>query len=316
MPPDQTANQGLEFDSREFRRALGQFATGVTVVTTRDTDGTPRGFTANSFTSVSLDPPLVLVCIGKHAASLPIFENAPGFAITILAEQQRDVAGLFASQRADKFKVADWTSGKSDMPIVDGGLAWMECSRYQVVDAGDHIILIGRVMDFGYRDGPVLGYLRGSFFTLGLEDTLADAAGRDLNTVIGAVLERDGDVLLEEDTATGILSVPAVGRNTKSASLDNLKGRLAATGMQTSIDFVYAVFEDKKDPRLTVYYRGRVTGDAPEGWGYHPVSVDTIDRLNDGPSKIMLERYASEAAQGRFAVYMGDETEGVVHPLG
>jgi len=316
MPPDQIAETIPAFDGREFRRALGQFATGVTVVTTRDADGTPRGFTANSFTSVSLDPPLVLVCIGKHAASLPIFENAPSFAVTILAEQQRDVASLFASQRPDKFEMADWTPGKADMPVVDGGLAWMECSRYQVVDAGDHIILIGKVTDFGYRDGPVLGYLRGSFFTLGLEDTLADAAGKDLNTVIGAVLERDGDVLLEEDVKSGILSVPAVGRDRKAASLDNLKARLAATGMQASIDFVYAVFEDKKEPCLTVYYRGRVTGDAPEGWGYHPVSVDTIDRLSDNPSKIMLERYASEAAQGRFAVYMGDETEGVVHPVG
>lgn len=315
MPPDTTKAEELEFDSKEFRRALGQFATGVTIVTTRDAEGTPRGFTANSFTSVSLDPPLVLICIGKHAASLPVFENAEGFAITILAEQQRDVAGLFASQRADKFDIADWTPGKADMPIVDGGLAWMECSRHQVVEAGDHIILIGRVTDFGYRDGPVLGYLRGSFFSLGLEDTLANAAGKDLQTVIGAVLEQDGEVLLEEQPS-GILSVPSVGRNGEAVSLDSLKARLATTGMQASIDFVYAVYEDTKKTRLTVYYRGRVTGDAPQGWGYHPVSVDTIDRLSDKPSKIMLERYAKEAAQGRFAVYMGDETEGVVHPVG
>lgn len=300
----------------DFRRALGQFATGVTVITTRDTDGTPRGFTANSFTSVSLDPPLVLICIGKHAASLPVFENAPGFAITILAEQQRDVAGLFASQRADKFDIADWAPGKSNMPVVNGGLAWMECSRHQVVDAGDHIILIGRVTDFGYRDGPVLGYLRGSFFTLGLEETLADAAGKDLNTVIGAVLERDGKVLLEEDPATGILSVPSVGRDRKSASLDTLKARLAATGMEPAIDFVYAVFEDKTDDCLTVYYRGRVTGDAPKGWGYYALTDDMFERLSDGPSQIMLKRYGSEAAQGRFAVYMGDDIEGVVHPVG
>ncbi len=304
------------FDKREFRRALGQFATGVTVITTRDADGTPRGFTANSFTSVSLDPPLILICIGKHAASLPVFENAPDFAVTILAEQQRDVAGLFASQRPDKFDVADWTAGKNGMPVVDGGLAWMECARHQVVDAGDHIILIGLVTDFGYRDGPVLGYLRGSFFTLGLEETLADAAGKDLNTVIGAVLERDGAVLLEEDPKTGTLYLPAVGRDRKSASLDTLKARLASTGMQPAIDFVYAVFEDKKEACLTIYYRGRVAGDAPAGWGFHSLTEETIDRLSDGPSKIMLKRYGSEAAQGRFAVYMGDDIEGIVHPVG
>src|SRR5690348_18311076 len=97
-------------DPLELRRAFGTFMTGVTVITTHGADGSPRGFTANSFTSVSLDPPLLLVCIGKGAASLDTFLHADGFAVSILAEAQKEASGIFASKRPDKFAAVAWRS--------------------------------------------------------------------------------------------------------------------------------------------------------------------------------------------------------------
>jgi flavin reductase (DIM6/NTAB) family NADH-FMN oxidoreductase RutF len=95
-------------DAMDLRRALGAFATGVTVVTTVDGDGNPRGFTANSFTSVSLEPPLILVCLAKRAASCPVFQVAESFAVNILSEDQKAVSSAFSSPTADRFGTVDW----------------------------------------------------------------------------------------------------------------------------------------------------------------------------------------------------------------
>ena len=132
-------------DPREFRQALGQFATGITLVTTRAPQGEPRGFTANSFTSVSLDPPLISVCIAKTAASYAIFCEADAFSVNVLSEDQRDASNIFATQRADKFDAVAWHASPSNMPLIDNALACFDCSRHSVVEAGDHGILIGKV---------------------------------------------------------------------------------------------------------------------------------------------------------------------------
>ena len=162
-------------DPKLLRAALSQFATGVTIIATKEDDGTPRGFTANSFTSVSLDPPLVLVCVARSAASCDIFKAAKHFSVNVLAEEQKDISGLFASQRPDKFEIAPWHPGKTGTPVIDAALAWFECAQHQLVDAGDHVILVGRVEYFGQGRGRPLGYFRGAYFTLGLEDPLVDA---------------------------------------------------------------------------------------------------------------------------------------------
>ena len=159
-------------DPLELRQAFGTFMTGVTVITTRGTDGSPRGFTANSFTSVSLDPPLLLVCIGKGAASLDSFIAADGFAVSILAETQKEASGVFASKRADKFAAVGWHPGPAGHPIVDGAVSWFDCARHAVIDAGDHVVLIGRVEGFAYSDANPLGYSRGGYVTLGLEQAV------------------------------------------------------------------------------------------------------------------------------------------------
>jgi flavin reductase (DIM6/NTAB) family NADH-FMN oxidoreductase RutF len=123
----------------ELRRALGQYATGVTVVTTRAADGTPAGLTVNSFTSVSLDPPLVLWCLGLDSAS---------FLINVLAADQLDIAKRFASRSPDKFTGLSWAPTESGLPRLDGCVAWLECGIRSRYEEGDHLILVGRIEAF------------------------------------------------------------------------------------------------------------------------------------------------------------------------
>lgn len=165
-----TSPAQTEETKRALRRAFGSFATGVTVVTTRQPDGTPRGFTANSFTSVSLDPPLLLVCIAKAALSCSTFTEAMHFSVNVLADDQQNISGLFASQSTEKFSLADWHVDTQDIPLIDGALASFSCARHTVVDAGDHLILIGHVLEFETKDGAPLGYYQGAYFSIGQEE--------------------------------------------------------------------------------------------------------------------------------------------------
>jgi flavin reductase (DIM6/NTAB) family NADH-FMN oxidoreductase RutF len=145
-------------DPARFRDALAQFATGVTVVTTLDRDGEPRGFTANSFTSVSLDPPLVLVCVSRRVNSYPVLTQSGGFVVNILAQGQRQLSQRFASKEPDKFAGVAWAPSATGAPILDGALAWLECLPWRRVTAGDHVVLIGEVVDLGVNPGEPLAF--------------------------------------------------------------------------------------------------------------------------------------------------------------
>lgn len=248
-------------DPRAFRRALGSFLTGVTVVATLQGDGSPRGFTANSFTSVSLDPPLVLVCIAKTAASCDVFATAPHFSVNILAEHQASISTLFASKAADKFAQAAWRPGPAGSPIIDDVSAWFDCQRHQVVDAGDHMILIGRVVGFKERPANPLGYCRGAHVTFGLQiDALATSGGR---TLVGAILEHGGGIVLVEDGHGGLdlPKSPALGGITEA---DGLIGSLRRLGLDAELGFLFSVFEDPERGAgaMSVIYRGFLR-DAP-----------------------------------------------------
>ena len=153
-------------DKHVLRDALGTFATGVTIVTTLSPSGEPIGFTANSFMSVSLDPPLILVCIAKSAAGYAIYNAASTYCVNILAQTQRDLSGIFAARGADKFGGISWRKGETGSPILDGGVAHFDCAMHETVDAGDHAILIGRVVEFKTNDGEPLCYHRGKYAAL------------------------------------------------------------------------------------------------------------------------------------------------------
>jgi flavin reductase (DIM6/NTAB) family NADH-FMN oxidoreductase RutF len=136
---------GAAGDTRDLRRALGSFATGVTIVTARAADGRLAGVTANSFCSVSLDPPLVLWCLASKAPSRAVFAHATHFAVHILADDQVELSDRFCRPSRNKFAGLEVTEGLGGAPILDGVVALFECRREQRHDAGDHDILIGRV---------------------------------------------------------------------------------------------------------------------------------------------------------------------------
>ncbi len=151
-----------------LRQALGAFATGVTIVTAIAAEtGEPVGFTANSFTSVSLDPPLLLVCLAHTAASYRTFREADSFAVNVLAADQEETAMLFATRGADKFGSTNWHPGEMGAPLIEGCLARFDCAMHQRVTAGDHDILMGRVIGFSRHEGEALLYHGGAFQRLG-----------------------------------------------------------------------------------------------------------------------------------------------------
>lgn len=297
-------------DPKALRNAFGAFATGVTVITTRQTDGTPRGFTANSFTSVSLDPALLLVCLARTAHSADVFAEAPHFAVNILAEDQKAVSGLFASRAPDKFAQCAWTPGPADMPLIDGALASFTAARHQLVDAGDHLILIGRIEAFSASEGQPLGYFRGNYFSIGLEKDLAEAAAAAKGSRLGAVLACDGGVLLRAEGDR--LRLPLAPEPT----LDSLTAKLATLGLTPRIDFVYATFDDRSTGGHAVYYHGTVTGPLPPGYRILPLADLAQAQITNPAEAAMLARYAQDYRNGSFSIYHGTETTGQTRQLG
>ena len=152
-------------DQRHLRQALGRFATGVTVIATRTVEGKLEGLTANSFSAVSLDPPLVLWSLRRNAPSLDSFLNSGYFAVSVLAANQSDLSRHFATPAEDKFATAAHAAGLGGCPVLQDALASFECSTEHTVVGGDHIIFIGRVHRATYRDGEPLIFSAGQYCT-------------------------------------------------------------------------------------------------------------------------------------------------------
>lgn len=151
-------------DPRTLRDALGCFATGITIITAMGSDGQPIGLTANSFTSVSLDPPLLLVCIARSAGSAETLEVTNHFAVNVLQIGQQPASNKFASRGGDRFAGTPWMLGSTGVPVLIGSLGTFECARHAVHDGGDHFILVGRVVSATFEPSrdPLL-YFRGKY---------------------------------------------------------------------------------------------------------------------------------------------------------
>jgi flavin reductase (DIM6/NTAB) family NADH-FMN oxidoreductase RutF len=148
--------------SEEFRRACGRFATGVTIATVMDAEGLPHGLTVSSFTSVSLDPPLVSICLGHAVSLIDQFRTAGFFGINILAEEQRHLSEHFARKGHDRFQGVAWGSGETGVPLIDGVLAGIECQVEARIPVGDHDILVGRMVAMRVTEGtPLIHFLGG-----------------------------------------------------------------------------------------------------------------------------------------------------------
>ena len=152
-----------KLDTRDFRNALGRFATGITVITIQGDNQKLEGLTVNSFAALSLEPPLVLWCLGNQSPSLPNFEACSYFAINVLMKDQRHLSNQFAISAEDKFEGVPWDEGLGGAPILQGCLATFECRNAQRHDGGDHVIFIGDVERFAYADGMPLLYNGGQY---------------------------------------------------------------------------------------------------------------------------------------------------------
>ncbi len=155
----------MTFDSRLFRDVMGSFATGVTVVTSTSQKGEPLGITVNSFSSVSLEPPLVLFCLGYDGNHCREFQESESYAIHILADDQGDICGRFASPMDNRFNGIDHTkAGEESAPVIPGCAAVIECQQHQLIEAGDHLIFLCAVtnLQVDMEKKPLL-YYRGGF---------------------------------------------------------------------------------------------------------------------------------------------------------
>lgn len=163
---DELEHKATSFDDARMRQIMGHFATGVTIVTAVDGDE-PVGLTAQSFTSLSLNPPLILFCPGKTSSTWPRIEKAGSFCVNILGEAQEAICRTFAASGTDKFANVTWTpSDTTGAPVLDDVLAWVDCTLESQHDAGDHVIVVGRVVDLSMeQEGKPLLFYRGGFGT-------------------------------------------------------------------------------------------------------------------------------------------------------
>jgi flavin reductase (DIM6/NTAB) family NADH-FMN oxidoreductase RutF len=162
-PANELASDNSPIDPRDFRNALGTYGTGVTVVTAMTADGMPYGVTCNSFTSVSLNPPLVLWSLGMFSQGLLVFQNASHFAVNVLDVSQQELALQFAKSSGEKFNGVEWKPGLGNAPIIAGTVAQFQCRAVNRYYGGDHIIFLGAVEAYAYNGQQPLLFARGGF---------------------------------------------------------------------------------------------------------------------------------------------------------
>ena len=162
-PANEFASDSSRIDPRDFRNALGTYATGVTIITAAGPDGRPFGLTCNSFASVSLNPPLVLWSLVVYSSSLTVFQNASHFTVNVLGASQQALANKFAKSSDDKFTGVDWTPGLGNAPVLADSVADFQCRSVNRYYGGDHVIFLGAVEAYTYNAKEPLLFARGAF---------------------------------------------------------------------------------------------------------------------------------------------------------
>ena len=162
-PANELASDSSSIDPRDFRSALGTFATGVTIITAAAPNGKPYGLTCNSFASVSLNPPLVLWSLGMFSQGLSVFQNASHFTVNVLGASQQALASKFAKSSEDKFAGVEWSPGLGNAPILTNSVANFQCRAADRYYGGDHVIFLGAVEAYAYNRQEPLLFARGRF---------------------------------------------------------------------------------------------------------------------------------------------------------
>lgn len=295
-------SEDAEVDPLAFRNALGTFATGVTVITTQTSGGPPLGLTANSFTSLSLKPPLVIVCVDVRSATLAAIKTSRAFAVSVLSEGQRALSNVFAGKAADKFAGVAWRAGATGAPLIDGAIGWFDCDLEAVHPGGDHDIVVGRVRDFGQAALQPLGYFRGSYFTASQEQETIQR-GR---AVFAAIVEWEGSILLHK-ASDGTWGLPSVLAGAKGRRLGGLREALAAAGAPAEMDFVYSVAEAADGAQAQITYRGQATARPdltdPGNWRLADAEACRATDFDRYETKMTVLRYFRERRDAYFALF-------------
>ena len=158
----------MALDAREIRNVMGHFATGVTVITTSDITGTPFGLTVNSFTSLSLNPPLVVVCVDKTVDCYSCFDESKVFAVNVLSEDQEELSRRFATKRIEKFAGIQWRMGEHGLPLLDGVIGTIECKVTRSYEGGDHTLFLGEILSATAKGDRPLLFFKGKYYRLPL----------------------------------------------------------------------------------------------------------------------------------------------------
>jgi flavin reductase (DIM6/NTAB) family NADH-FMN oxidoreductase RutF len=305
-----TVDKTNSIDPLALRKAFGTFVTGVTVLTTKDATGLPRGMTANSFTSVSLDPPLLLVCVGKSALSASVFASTDSFAVNFLHEKQTELSALFASKSPDKFSSVAYDFAHTGAPVLNDCLTWFDCTVHDRVDAGDHMILIGEVQAFGTSPAAPLGFCRGRYASV--KDPLPPEWLASHGMIVSYLIEADGNLLLSRDAKGGWV-LPAAPRRIAD-------GRLPLAGGGTlellpDDTFLYSVYDVADGDPGYLIYRARLAQSAqdcklPENFRFFPLNQVPYDEVPTRELRGMLRRYVSESARRQFGIYMASHDGG------
>lgn len=298
---------GAVLDPHALRDAFGCFMTGVTVVTTLDRHSKPLGFTANSFASVSLDPPLLSVAIANRSANILQFTQGNGFAVNILAEDQKEISAIFARPAEDRFAEIYWRRGPVGSPLIGGVAAWFDCSLYATIPAGDHTVLIGQIGGFAATSAPGLGYYRGGYVT---PVTTAAELPTGPDVVISAIFQAGDSVLLIDDGRGGVTvpmaRVGGCGVQDRLATLMRLHGVTAEPGQ------VYAIYEDMRSGTQHIALRCPTAQTAVQKGAFVPLSPEGDAEIADPALRKMLARLGREARLGRYGIYFGNHQDGRV----
>jgi len=156
----------VAIDSQALRQVMGHFATGVTVITTKDRAGTPFGLTANAFTSLSLNPPLVLICIDRAVQCYSCFEESKLFAVNLLSEDQEEISRRFATKGIEKFAGIQWHASQNGVALLDGAMGHIECKVVHSYDGGDHTIYVGEIVHAAASGDRPLIFFKGKYYRL------------------------------------------------------------------------------------------------------------------------------------------------------
>ncbi len=300
-------------DPKALRNLFGQFLTGVTIITTIDEMGRKRGFTANSFTSVSLDPALILVCLDKSAHSLEAFTQSVGFGVNILSEHQEEISGLFASKRDNKFDMIDDKPHITGAPLLQDSLAWLDCTPQQVVEAGDHVILIGKVKAYGSNSGRPLGYWRGGYVRFGLEQDAGLLDRKSHAVSVGAVLIQGNKIILQK-TAQDDFTIPHCRLQSDAGGHRRQLEKIFKYHQLNALpEMLYSVFDVTGNDESFIVYRGHCEG-MTDNETFQAVTLDDIpfDKIAILEIRALLKRFCEETAAASYGIYFDNDKGGDV----